>query len=558
MPRLPKPNTLTPSSLRRIIARGETEQVEFKGRRARLQDISSAVVCLANGAGGLVLWGVDDDGQPSGTSLRDADSVPRSVYHNTSPSQVVPHQVVELDGHGVIAIWISHSPVLVSTSGGAYLQRVGTECLPMTPDRLIVRQIDTRALDFSSALTPVPSTMSDETQVERYRQLLPAEGPGAGLARMPTSRLLQAIGASHVSDGAELLTVAGLLLFGSAAVIRGVVPQHQVLYLRTPGGTTDYDRRVVASVGLLQLVDDLVREIQAASRIRRLRLGMRDLELPDYPETVLREAMVNAIAHRHYTLPGDTVIRQTTRHVDIENPGGFPEGITVETVIQHAPVHRNRLLCEILDRIRWMERSGLGVDRIFQDQLRYGKRPPTYDADRTAVRLRLDASEFDEAFARFVLAEEESGRDWTVEELLVASHLRRMGPADRFTLAKVMQRPEDEASEIIGTLSGTILERFGSGPGTRYVLGARVQAALGAEATFTRERGLAKEYQRGLVLQHAYRFGRVDNRTVRDLLQISTTDATNLLRTLVARGELIQRGERRWAVYEPRPAGDVG
>jgi len=556
MPRLPKPHSLTATRLRRLLAQGESERLEFKGRRSSLQDIAAAAVCFANGDGGLILWGVNDDGTVSGTSLRDPDSLPRAVYHGTSPSQVVQQQVVELDSERVMAIWVSHSPVLVSTSGGAYVQRIGTECIPMTPDRLIVRQIDTRALDLSSALTPVPLNMVDETQVQRFRQLLPEDEAGAGLRRMPTSALLRTIGAAAGDDGAQLLSVAGLLMFGPADVIRGVVPQHQVLYLRTMAGTTEYERRVTSSAPLLQLIDEMLREIQAAARTRRIRLGLRDLELPDYPERVLREALVNALAHRHYTLPGDAVIRQTASHLDIENPGGFPEGITMDTVIQHAPVHRNRLLCDILDRVRYMERSGLGVDRIFEDQLRFGKPPPVYDADRTKVRLRLDASDFDEPFARFVLAAEEAGREWRVEELLVASHLRRMGPADRATLARVIQRSEDEAQEIIAKLLEGVVERFGSGPGTRYVLSARVQAALGAEATFTRERGLTKEYQRGLVLQHARKFGRVDNRTVRELLQVSMGEATNILRTLEARGDLIQVGQRRWAHYEPPAEAD--
>lgn len=256
----------------------------------------------------------------------------------------------------------------------------------------------------------------------------------------------------------------------------------------------------MSAAPILDLVDELVREIVSSSRTRQLRLGLQGIELPDHPERVLREALVNAFAHRHYTLPGDTVVHQTSHFLEIENPGGFPEGISAETVIQHAPVHRNKTLCEILDRVRYMERSGLGVDRIYEDQIRYGKLPPAYDADRTKVRLRLDAAEFDEPFARFILAEERSGRVWRVEDLLVTSHLRRMGPADRATLAAVMQRSDDEAQEIINPLFGSILVRHGTGPGMRFALSAYAQRSMGNEAVFTRERGLARNYQRGLIL----------------------------------------------------------
>lgn len=543
---------MTPARLRRVVRGGESETVEFKGSRASIADVVDAVVCFANGEGGLILWGVADNGDIEGSTLREADALRKGVFNGTSPSRLVEVQAVEVNEVRVFAVWVEHSPVLVSTTRGSYTQRVGTDCLPMTPDRIIVRQIDTRALDISAAVTPVGLGGVDELEVERFRRLLPSDEAGEGLRRMETPALLRALGALRPGGiGKEGLTLAGLLIFGEEEEIRATLPQHQVVYVRSPAGTTEYERRVVTSQPILRLLEQLTLEVSAGARTRTLRVGPRDLELPDYPDRVLREAIINALAHRHYTLPGDTVIRQTSGSLEIENPGGFPEGIGPESVIQHAPVHRNRHLCELLDRVRVMERSGLGVDRIYEDQLRFGKVPPTYNADRTSVRLRLDAREFDGAFARMVLVEEQSGHTWRVEELLVMSHLRRMGPSDRAALARVMQRPEEDAQDLLSPMLGDVISRFGSGPGTRYVLSARIQAVLGAEATYTRERGLAKEAQRQLVLQHAVEFGRVDNRTVREMLQMSQRDATLILQSLESRGDLVMRGSRRWAYYEP-------
>jgi ATP-dependent DNA helicase RecG len=79
----------------------------------------------------------------------------------------------------------------------------------------------------------------------------------------------------------------------------------------------------VSSAALLRLLEQLLLEISAAGRVRTLRLGPRDLDLPDYSERVLRGALVNAFAHRHYTMPGDTVIRQTAAYLEIENPGAW-------------------------------------------------------------------------------------------------------------------------------------------------------------------------------------------------------------------------------------------
>ncbi len=560
MARFPAPGSLTPAEIRRLVRSGERDVLEFKGSRASMADIVDAVVCFANGDGGLVLWGVNDDKAIAGTDFGDPDALRKGIFNSTSPSQLVDVQVVELDGARVIGVWADHSPVIVSTTKGTYTQRVGRDCLPMTPDRLVVRQIDTRSLDVSSAITPVGEDGVDELEVERFRRLLPSDDAGERLRRMDTSALLTAVGAL-ASRGVRSpgLTVAGLLVFGREEELRGTIPQHQITYVRSPGGTTEYERRVVSSFPVLRMLEQLTLEVSAAAKTRTLRVGSRNLELPDYPDRVLREAIVNAIAHRHYTLPGAIVIRQTAASLEIESPGGFPEGIDAGSVIQHAPVHRNRLLCELLDRVRVMERAGLGVDRIFEDQLKFGKLPPAYNADRTAVRLRMEAREFDEPFARMVLTEEEAGRQWRVEELLVLSHLRRMGPTDRSALARVMQRSDDEAQDVLALLLGDLVARFGTGPGTRYALSAAAQARLGATAAYTRERGLARETQRQLVLQHALEFGSVDNQTVCEMLQVSRREASHVLLSLQSHGLLVMRGTRRWAFYEPatRPGSDL-
>jgi ATP-dependent DNA helicase RecG len=520
----------------------------LKGRRADKAAIVAAVVCFANAEGGLILWGVADDGTIEGTEFRDADALRNHIYTSTAPAQLVATQTLVLTEGRVIAVWVDASDAIVSTTGGGYTHRVGRECLPLTPDRLVVRQITTGQLDASAAITPYGADALDPLEVERFRRALPEDDD---LAKLGDDELVRAIQAVRPYQGRDAVTLAGLLVLGRQEQIRTLIPHHEVVYVRTTAdGVGDYDRRITSSAPLLSLVEDMQREVAAASRTRILRLGARDLELPDYPDRALREALVNAVAHRHLTLAGHVVITQTATSLEIENPGGFPEGITAETVIRHAPVHRNRLLCEILERVRYMERSGLGVDRIFVDQLRLGKPPPVYDASRLAVRLRLDASAFDEAYARFVLAEESNGRVWSVDDLLMTAYLRRMGPADRPTLAAVIQRSEEEAQEYLSRRSD-LVERQGGGVASRYALTAEVQAALGTPAAYTRERGLEREYQRSLVLQHVRKFGEIDNPAVRELLQMSMGEATRLLQSLELAGVIEQVGSRRWARYIP-------
>ena len=300
-----------------------------------------------------------------------------------------------------------------------------------------------------------------------------------------------------VSIRHPVVTVAGLLVFGRPEHIRGILPQHEVVYLRTPSGTTTFDRRFVESAPLLAIIERLQTEIQAGSRVRTLRKGARDLELPDYPEQAMREAIVNAFAHRHVSLPGPIVIRQTNNFVEIEN---------------------------------------------------------TYTADRTMVRLRLDASAFDEPFARFILTRELEGSQFTVEELLLLSLLRRFGPVSRADLARAIQRSVEEAQDILNDALGRqLIDRWARVTASDPASVRRSRPNSARAAAYTRERGLAREYQRSIVMQHAREFGRIDNRTVRELLSIPVMEATQILKRLGERGELLQVGSRRWAYWAPAP-----
>ncbi|TME08592.1 MAG: ATP-binding protein, partial [Chloroflexi bacterium] len=255
MAKIPIAASLTPARVRRLARGGETDEVEFKSQRGSSTDVIDACVCFANGDGGLILWGVDDDRTLSGTTFRDPVALQKAIFNATSPSQLVQVQGVDVDGVRVIAVWVEHSPVLVSTTRGSYTQRVGRDCLPMTPDRLLVRQIDTRAIDLSAAVTPVGIDGVDDVEVERFRRLLPGDESGDRLRRLSREELLETVGATKMYGSHRGLTVAGLLIFGREDEIRATVPQHQVVYVRSSAGTTEYERRLVTSLPLLRLLE---------------------------------------------------------------------------------------------------------------------------------------------------------------------------------------------------------------------------------------------------------------------------------------------------------------
>lgn len=85
------------------------------------------------------------------------------------------------------------------------------------------------------------------------------------------------------------------------------------------------------------------------------------MEIVDFTLKVFQEALLNALAHRDYQNQGSVYVKHYPDKVVIENPGGFPEGITQNNIITHPSVSRNKLIAETLQRLKYVQRTGQGV-----------------------------------------------------------------------------------------------------------------------------------------------------------------------------------------------------
>src|SRR5439155_11707415 len=105
--------------------------------------------------------------------------------------------------------------------------------------------------------------------------------------------------------------------------------------------------------------------------------GLFMWDVPTFNERVVREALLNAVGHRDYRSGGSVFVRQFPRKLEIVSPGGLPNGITLANILWRQ-LPRNRRIAEALSRCGLVERSGQGMDRMFEGCIRESKPRPDF------------------------------------------------------------------------------------------------------------------------------------------------------------------------------------
>lgn len=150
----------------------------------------------------------------------------------------------------------------------------------------------------------------------------------------------------------------------------------------------EYDARLDMKLPLINVIDKLTERIRAYSKIENIQVGLFRLEVEDFPEKVFQEALLNALSHRDYQSNAAVYVKQYPDRIVIENPGGFLDGITENNIITHPSVPRNKLIAETLQNLKYVQRTGQGVDIIFKEMISMGKPYPKYTRDKTIQYIK--------------------------------------------------------------------------------------------------------------------------------------------------------------------------
>lgn len=540
----------------------ENEVLEIKKAPADRNELKGwlikGAVCLANQRGGCVLVGIADrtKGRKNAiTGIGDVSyrGLERDVYDATDP-----HILIELEElHAPEAVLLAaHVPKGIpphTTSSGRTWIRIDDSCVPLTGSAIAQMISSSGALDLSAA--PAAGTALGDLSPEalqRGRDYLRKRPGLAGLAEEDDEVLLRGL---RLMSGSEL-TQAAILLFGKPDAIARFLPQHEITVLRYTSSTR-FDRRLDLRGPLLLDLARIEDELAAASSLRTVQpRGFAQLELPTIDWEVAREATLNAVAHRDYFLRQAIILALHKDRLEISSPGGFVGGVTPANILRHAPVHRNELLAETFQQLGFVDRAGVGVDRIYERLLRVGARLPIYSADESSVSLSLPLGGSDE-FAAWVVERETEHGELGLDRLILLRRLIGVGSLDRRAAAECLQLSDDQAGERLTAMRREgLLVVHGRGRGTRYELSRPLSEWLRGRGGTDADHPLEAEGVRLRVLELLHERGRLTNAEIRDFSGYNRQQVLALEKVLERRGLIEFHGHGRGAYIALAREGD--
>ena len=477
----------------------ESMKVEFKSDRKSYpdKDLVDNIVGMTNAEGGDLYLGIEDDGTVTGIKPHHADEsgVKAMIQNRTFPSLDVEAELIEDEEHQVLDLRVPQSSTLIATSEGKYLIRRlkvdGTpETVGMTPAEVESKRTDLGRLDYSSKVLSVKaSTALDYTLIPKLRASIYKCSGDASLLELDDDQLIHALRLVTMKDGEDWPTVAGLLLIGKPEWIRNLIPSAESAFQVIQGITVrknDHDYQP-----LILTVEHYEELFNAWNPETEVMEGMFRRGIPEFSFQAFREGLVNAFSHRDYTRLQPVRVLLDDEGLTISSPGGFLPGISLEDLLTAEPRSRNPLLTDIMKRLGLAERTGRGIDRIFEGSIVYGRPLPDYsESDSYQVKLYIPRAKPDVQFTQMLSDETaKMGKPFSINALLILSYLqeeRRLTLPELSNLIHAGQPRIRTAVEKLVEIG--LVEGHGTGKSRDYTLSRSVYSAGEAQDSYERQK----------------------------------------------------------------------
>ncbi|MBF0132081.1 MAG: putative DNA binding domain-containing protein [Magnetococcales bacterium] len=403
------------SELIEIIANGENSGIEFKRDDIRPEQLAKGIVAFANTQGGRILLGVEDDGTISGLQRDNAQEWVLNIFRDKVHPQIIPFYEEIVVGPGQRVGIISLSPgvskpyVVRHDHREETYVRMGNRSELATREQ-IMRLYETGGMLHVEALPVAGTTLSnlDLDRLGYYLRTIIADPQVPANRSEWIDRLLGLGLMAEDGQGHQVCSIAGLLLFGINP--RRFLPQAGLRVMAFDGTDMEYQARLDRHLdgplvarwqdddrGGKQWVDDgLIEKFMSAvlpfitDESGRINDDLRRDVTWHYPKEVIREIVINALAHRDWTRNVEVVMTIYSDRIEVNSPGKLPNSMTIAKMKAGQRSPRNHLIMDILRDCRYVESRGMGIrTKVIPLMIKYNGIEPIFEATEDFLKTTL-------------------------------------------------------------------------------------------------------------------------------------------------------------------------
>ena len=546
----------------RTIPTKETLEIEFKSDVKCYPDreLIEEIVGMTNTIGGTLYLGVEDDGSITGVHKKhkDAVGVTALIANNTVPPIAVRAEIVT-EEKDVLKIEIPRSRAIVSTSSGKILRRRlkmdGTpEVVPMYSYEIPSRLSELGLLDFSAQ--PLPgATMKDldPNQRVRLRKIIQNRPGGEKtLLSLPDDELDIALRLVTEVGGKLIPTVTGMLLIGKEERIQALMPTAKSTFQVLEGTAVRMNEDT--SKPLIEVFENYETYLKAWNPERETEYGLFRIPIPEFDWAAFREGLVNAFCHRDYTMIGEVRVLIDDEGLIISNPGGFIDGVNLKNLLTVEPHGRNPALADAMKRIGLAEKTGRGIDRIYEGSIIFGRPWPDYsESTSRTVKLFIQRAKADLPFAKLVADEQNrQGKPLSIYTLMILSLLKNERRCNIDRMIEITNLSENKVrSAVENMIEMGLVEASGNGKNRSYILGKKIYREINESIQYVRQTDIDSIRYPELVLKLARtQNGIITKQDICELLKITPSQAYSLIKKLQRENKIYLLNGGKYTKYK--------
>ncbi len=465
----------------------EDQNKEYKslkkaiGTKANHRSLAETCVCFANAQGGEIIIGIEDknNAPPKTQKIKqeEVNALIKSLRSLTDGVGIVNPEIITHQNGGeyfVLKILPSVRSIATTSSGKVFI-RISDNCYPVGSEELTNLALEKTAFQWEIITSQkINLSDADDNKIQNLLADIRASEKVSNFIKEKSDEEILTFYQLLSTDG--YLTNLGLLWLGHPSQIARLSYPVTIQYI-VYNNLEEKIRKKEWHFHLhnpKELLLDIEREAVELTYSTELPDGLFRKNISHYAKEVVRELLVNAIAHKKYTISGDIFIEVYPDRLKITNPGGLPLGITAKNIL-HERQRRNPHLIKLMSDLRLMEGEGSGYDLIYEKLARDAKPMPKIESDFTKVSVTVYSKTINPEVIS-ILDYIDKHYKLTQKEYITLGMIASQKKISATHLASYLQLTENTRTRTwIGTLleKGIIITR-GEKKGTQYLLNPKL------------------------------------------------------------------------------------